>query len=563
MQYEVLPAEPEAAQALGAACGVAATVGQVLLHRGLREPEAARDFLSARLAGLTPPATMADREIAAERLARAVRARERITVFGDYDVDGTTSAVILADVLEVLGGTVSVLVANRFEGGYGFSEQALDKVLLTRPGLIVTCDCGSSDHERIERAKAAGVDVIVIDHHLVPEATLPALAFLNPQRPECRFPYKGLSSVGLVLSVSAALRKALGAALDLRRWLDLVALGTIADAVPLREDNRRLVKAGLTLIASPHGRPGVAALCELARLRPGGHVSGADVAFRLVPRLNAPGRLADQSLTLALLRSRTLSEARTLAAEIEQLNERRKALQRGFVADAIGQVLEVYGGEPDHGIVAAARGWHRGVVGIVAARLVERFRVPALVAAVEGDTAHGSGRTPKGFALYDAVARCRPLLTKFGGHQAAVGFSLPPARLDELRAAFADSAPAADVAACASTGVAVDACLDGSVFDLPPASEMALLEPLGHGNDAPLFVIPDAVVRGRKIVGEDHLRLNLRIRDQSVVALGIDLGARAGEVRAGMNVRVVGTLKPDGWRGGDALEMRVLDFGAA
>jgi single-stranded-DNA-specific exonuclease len=208
--FELSRADPDAARELGRACGVGAATAQVLLNRGFADEGSAREFLTPRLAGLTSPDGMADRQIAADRLASAVRAGERIAIFGDYDVDGTTSAAILADVLEALGGQVSALVASRFDGGYGFGDRALARCLETGAGLIVTCDCGSSDHERIAEARRRGVDVVVVDHHLVPAEPLPALAFLNPHRPDCGFPYKGLASAGLALSVGAAVRAAMG-----------------------------------------------------------------------------------------------------------------------------------------------------------------------------------------------------------------------------------------------------------------------------------------------------------------------------------------------------------------
>ncbi|MDQ3035779.1 MAG: DHH family phosphoesterase, partial [Myxococcota bacterium] len=243
--WELLPGDPSAASELGSALGVSPSIAQVLLHRGLGELSRAKEYLDPRLAGLTSPDAMVDREAAADRLARAIRCRERIAIFGDYDVDGTTSTAILAEAIEAMGGEVVALVASRFAGGYGFSAPALERVRATGAKLLVTCDCGSSDHERVEAARRAGIDVIVVDHHLVPTEPLPVIAFLNPHRPECGFPYKGLASAGLALSLAAAVRAQLGAKLDLRELLDLVALGTIADVAPLDGDNRRLVRAGL------------------------------------------------------------------------------------------------------------------------------------------------------------------------------------------------------------------------------------------------------------------------------------------------------------------------------
>lgn len=551
----IRPGDLAAARALGEACGVSASAAQVMIHRGVTEVEQGRDYLSPRLSGLTPPDAMADREVAAERLARAARAGERVAIFGDYDVDGTTSAAILGDILERLGADVRVLVANRFEGGYGFSAPALERALATGATLIVTTDCGSSDHARVADANKRGVDVIVVDHHLVPDEPLPALAFLNPHRPECGFPYKGLCSAGLALSVGAAVRAAVGTPLDLRPWLDLVALGTIADVAPLDGDNRRLVKAGLLRVASPKARPGIMALREAARIRPGTPIGGIDVAFRLAPRLNAAGRLGDPEVTLNLLRATSLQEARALAARIEEINQERREIQERITLEAIEQVESVYGDAVEGGVVAAAEGWHRGVVGIVAARLVDRFDAPAVVIAIDDGVGHGSCRTPDGFSIYDAVAACRQHLTKFGGHAAAAGLSLPAARLEAFRADFDDTCRTMRAALPPLDATPWVDVVVGGGYPLPTSRELAALEPVGEGNPEPVFLLEGADVRRVDVVGQGHLKLALTAGGRPLTAFGWEMGDLAGQV--GSRVDIFGSLRPDSWRGGDAIELRI------
>src|SRR6478609_2336008 len=299
------------ARELALGLGVSVTLAELLERRGHQDLEATRRFLNPRLSELTLPDGMIDRTLAAERLARAIRAGELIAVFGDYDCDGMTSAAIVTEVIEALGGRAVTFIASRFEGGYGVSAAAVDRVLASGARLLVTCDCGSSDHVSLARLRGAGVDCVVIDHHLVPEEALPAVAFLNPHRPECGFPYKGLASCGLALSIGAALRSALGRELDLRRWLDLVAIGTIADVAPLDGDNRALVRAGLGVLAT-FARPGLRALAGYAKIEGGSPLSARDVAFRIAPRLNAPGRLGAPDLALQLLLARSESEASDL-----------------------------------------------------------------------------------------------------------------------------------------------------------------------------------------------------------------------------------------------------------
>ena len=548
--YLVRESDARAAEDLAHACGLGSAAARVLLQRGLKTAEDARAFLDPKLGMLSDPEPMADRDLAADRIARAVRAGERIAVFGDYDVDGTTSAALLSDVVRRLGGIVHTFVANRFEGGYGFSDPALERCLRVEPDLIITCDVGSSDHARIERAMTRGIDVIVVDHHLVPDEPLPALAFLNPHRPDCGFAYKGMCSAGLVFSLSAAIRKALGADLDLRPWLDLVALGTVADVAPLDGDNRVLVRAGLRLLTSRKARPGIAALRGVAKLRAGGALGAMEVAFRLAPRLNAPGRLGDPAIVVELLLEQDARKAAALAAQIEELNESRKAIERATTESAAAQVLERWGGRPEHGVVVAGTGWHRGVVGISAARLVDRFDVPAIVVALDGDRGHGSARTPDGIHLYDAIAQCSQHLERFGGHAAAAGVTVDPAHLEAFGEAFAQVTPRPDAR---TTPPTVDVELDEDAA-LPSVEDLMRLEPLGEANAQPVFALKHAIVEDASVVSDgQHLKLRLRHGRRIVTAFGRDMANRVDDL--GARVTAIGYLRPDLWRGGDNLEL--------
>jgi single-stranded-DNA-specific exonuclease len=558
--YRVRNCDPLAARELARALKLAPALTQVLLHRGYADEPSAREFLSCRLAGLTQPDHMADRSLAADRIARAIRARERIAVFGDYDVDGTTSAVILSDILEQLGGDVSVAVGNRWLGGYGLSEPALERVLATKPSLLITCDCGSSDHERIEMAMRRGVDVIVVDHHLVPEQTLPALAFLNPHRAECGFAYKGLASAGLVLSLGAAVRAVLRSSLDLRSYLDLVALGTIADVAPLDGDNRRLVRAGLARLAAEDVRPGIIALRELAKLRRG-PLSAVDVAFRLTPRLNAAGRMADPTLTLDLLRARDIYQARQAAMRVEQCNDERKSTEKRVTEEAYAQVIALYGETPTCGVVLASESFHRGVVGITAARVVDRFGVPAIVIALEGEHGHASARAPAGYPLYTAIAACSESLVRFGGHDAAAGATIAVDKVADFRAHFSGVSTQLLAQGDALERVRViDVALDADHFEVPSAADITQLEPLGAANAEPIFLVPEARVLESGVVGGEHLKLELRVGARTLRAFGYDMAAAS--IAPGASVRAIGHLRPDTWLGGDSVELRLLEVEA-
>ncbi len=539
------------AQALSRALGISVTVASWLDRLGHVEPESTRRFLNPRLAELTAPDAMLDRKAAAERIARAVRDKQRIVVFGDYDCDGMTSAAIFTEALRALGGEVTPVLASRFDGGYGFSGAALSRVLALRPELLVTCDCGSSDHAQLEKLGPLGVDAVVVDHHLVPEQPLPVMAFLNPHRPGCGFPYKGLASCGLALSVLAAVRAELGRALDLRPLLDLVAIGTIADVAPLDGDNRALVRAGLKVLSEAR-RPGVRALLELAKIEPGTALCAEDVAFRIAPRLNAPGRLGAPDLAVQLLLSPTLDAAHGVAAEVEQKQLERRAVQERMLEEALAEV-EREGYRDKAAIVIGREGWNHGIVGIVAGRLAGELGKPVVVIGFEEGVGRGSVRGPKGSRLHDAVSACAPLLRRFGGHQAAAGLEVALDLLDPLRAAFE--------AACAAQP-ALDAVDETPRVRLAPGdalarvlSDLSQLEPCGENNPAPALALVGRVVSAREVTG-GHLKLELSLDNgERLGGFGIGMGARAATLSG--DIAVAGKLRPDRYRGGNAIELKL------
>lgn len=527
------------------------TIAAHLERLGIR-PEASSRFLDPRLAHLSRPDDMADRQVVAERLAAAIRAKSTIVVFGDYDCDGMTSAAILADVIEELGGRVRCLLASRFAGGYGVSKAAVERIIDERPALLVTCDCGSSDHEALRQVTSAGIDVIVIDHHLVPDEPLPALAFLNPHRPDCGFAFKGLASCGLVLSVAAALRTVLSMQLDVRRWLDLVAVGSIADVAPLSGDNRALVRAGLATLQRGQ-RPGLAALMDVIGIDRHYPLTAEDVAFRIAPRLNAPGRLQDPDVALWLLREKSIERARDLADEIEHLCRKRRSEQARIQSEAEEQMN---GSAVDKAtVVVGSERWNHGIVGIVAGRLAEQTGKPTVVVGFDGDVGTGSVRGPDGFPLYDALSLCQPHLVRFGGHQAAAGVTVRKDSFEAFQRAFEEACKQRFDYQKPEPPAPLD--VDGS-DDLPTIlQDLYLLEPCGEGNPLPELRVAGRVLSCRSVKG-DHLKLELELPSGSRLSgFGPGLGHQASV--SGW-VQVVGRLRPDRYRGGDAVEILVHRF---
>jgi single-stranded-DNA-specific exonuclease len=551
--FEGFPAPASVrAQALSRALGISVTVASWLDRLGHAEAEATRRFLNPRLAELTPPDAMLDRKAAAERIARAVKLQQRIVVFGDYDCDGMTSAAIFTEALRALGGQVTPVLASRFEGGYGLSQAALARVLGHQPHLLVTCDCGSSDHASLQQLGPHGVDVVVVDHHLVPEQPLPALAFLNPHRPGCGFPYKGLASCGLALSVLAAVRAELGRALDLRPLLDLVAIGTIADVAPLDRDNRALVRAGLKVLGEAR-RPGVRALLELADIEPGQPLRAEDVAFRIAPRLNAPGRLGAPDLAVELLLASSLDTARALAAEIEQRQLERRAVQQRILEEALAEV-EREGYRERAAVVLGREGWNHGIVGIVAGRLASELGKPVVVIGFENGVGRGSVRGPQGARLHDAVSACSSLLRRFGGHQAAAGLEIESEQLAALRGAFETACAGQAPGPCRSDEQPCTRLARGDSLARVYA-ELGQLEPCGESNPSPALALVARVVSAREVTG-GHLKLELALDSgERLSAFGIAMGSRAQSLSG--EVAVSGRLRPDRYRGGGAIELKL------
>ncbi|MFZ5889578.1 MAG: single-stranded-DNA-specific exonuclease RecJ [Myxococcota bacterium] len=564
---ELPPRAGAAAAALATRLGRSLTICDWLAQRGFSEPSSIERFLNPKLSELTLPDAMRDRVAAADRLARAIRAGERIVVFGDYDCDGMTATAILTEILRALGGVVTPLLASRFDGGYGLSRAALERVLAAQPNIVVTCDCGSSDHESLRELARLQVDCIVVDHHLVPEEPLPALAFLNPNRPDCGFAYKGLASCGLVLSLGAALRTTLNQKLDLRNWLDLVAIGTIADVAPLDGDNRALVRAGLRALAEPK-RPGLVALMQLAKLEGGAQLSSEDISFRIAPRLNAPGRLGSALPSLELMLARDNNSAELLAAQLEQASVERKAQQEQIQNEAIAEI-EREGYAERAAIVLGREGWNHGIVGIVAGRLSERFRKPVVVFGFHHGHGRGSVRGPVGARLHDALSRCASLVIRFGGHQAAAGVELEVARLPAFREAFEAAIVSAGSAGACQSESKVQSNphssalppLDNALWLAPnddPSrvfNDLSELEPCGLKNPSPSLLVEAKLVLAREVTG-GHLKLELEVgRGRRLSGFGVNLGQRASSL--GERVLVGGRLRRDRYRGGDAVELFV------
>ena len=543
--------------ALAAAARIRPLTARLLVARGIAEADLAARFLDPRLANMRPPEGMADLPRAVERLVAALAAGETIGVFGDYDVDGVTTAAILTSALRAFGGKVVARAASR-HAGYGLGVDDVARFAEAGCRVLVTGDCGTSDHDALQAARSRGIDAIVIDHHELPEGETAAYALVNSRRPDDTFPFKGLASCGVAFYLAAALRTRLGAAFDPRDLLDLVALGTIADLVPLVAENRILVAAGLRHLTA-RKRPGLAALARRAELEDG-RITAHDAAFRLTPRLNAAGRLGEAQLALDLLLA-SEADAERLAGELDDQNTERQRVQELVWKEALAMATAQVEEDGAAALVVGAEGWHAGVVGIIAARLVDRFGRPAIAIGFRDGEGRGSARTVPGVNLFDALAACSQHLTKFGGHAGAAGMSVAIANLDAFRAAFVAEAARQLGAVRPSSAVTVDAEVTLRDLDLGFAEELARLAPFGVANREPLFALSGVTASATRVVGKDHLQLTLA--HGGAMGEAIAFGFADADPGPGARVDLAATAELDTFRGLTRVRLKVAKLARA
>ncbi len=511
----------------------------LLRRRGLGDPTQLPRALEPRLKDLRRPVEMAGFSEALELLDRARRDGSRVGIFGDYDVDGVTTTAILASFLEDVGLEVVSRVARR-DTGYGFSVGDAQALQQAGAQVVLTGDCGTSDHEALGHLQKAQIPTVVIDHHQVPESMPPAHALINPHQSGCRFPFKGLCSAGVAFYLCAALRTKVvaggGQAPDPRRLLDLVALATVCDMVPLREENRVLARHGLARLGQRQ-RPGLRALLRVAGVDALATVTEDTVGFKLGPRLNAPGRLGPADPALQLLRARTDLEARAMADQVDALNVRRQDHTKKVVAEALALCAADPKLEQRAGLVVAREGWLPGVVGIAANGVVEHHGRPALVIAIDKESgeARGSVRSTGGVDVRAALAACRDLLDRFGGHREAAGVSLRAERVEALVEAF-DEAVRRQVGRLGPQTVRVhDGGLRLDQVTSRFVSAVVRLGPYGVGFERPVFVVDDVEVIEARVLKEKHLRLVVeqgKARQECIAFgwahLGVERGDRVG-----------------------------------
>ncbi len=569
-RWQARPGDDRAAAAIQQRLGVPDLVARLLVQRGVLPDEAERFLLPRLRDSLPEPYSLRDMEPAAERLARAIRNEEAVAVFGDYDVDGATSAALLQRFFRALGRPLRVYIPDRLREGYGPNPAALQGLAGEGVRLLVTVDCGTTAHEALAAGHAAGLEVLVVDHHVAETALPEALAIVNPNRLDDDSGAGSLAAVGVLFLLLIAVNRALRRAGHfesgreeprLMDWLDLVALGTVADVAPLTGLNRALVAQGLKVLER-RGNAGLAALLKVSGQPE--RLSAGSLAFQLGPRVNAGGRVGRADLGATLLASDDPVASEPLAQELDRLNRERQEIEAAVQAQAVAAVES--GPPPEGMIVVAAEGWHPGVIGIVASRLRERFGLPALVIALEEGLGKGSGRSVSGLDLGALVLRAKAegLLVNGGGHRMAAGLTVAEAALPDLTA-FLQEHAAKDLTKIGyRPTLQVDAVISGRGATAELVEGCQSLAPFGVGNPQPRFALSALRLASVEVMAERHLRLRAEsdgaanLRAVCFRAFDGPLGEALLAAR-GRRLHLAGRLERDAWRGGDAVQLILED----
>jgi single-stranded-DNA-specific exonuclease len=534
-------------------------LARLLVLRGIDEPEAAQRFLHPSLDQLHDPFLMADMAVAIARLRRAIERQEKVLIYGDYDVDGAMAVVVLLAALRSLGAKVEAYIPHRLTDGYGMRASVIEQAVTEGYGVVVSVDTGIREHQVIARARELGIDCIVTDHHLPQDQLPPACAILNPRRPDCAYPDKNLAGVGVAFKLVQGL---LGSKLSeglTKSYLKIVAIGTIADVVPLVGENRVIAHFGLAGLQHPV-RPGLTALLSVAGLE-GRSVSAGDVAFRIAPRLNAAGRMEHAREVIELLTTSDGPKARAIAERVEGLNRERQQVED----EVLGEIMKQMELQPEmagrFSLVFAGEGWHRGVIGIVAQRVVERTHRPTLVISLENGVGHGSGRSTAKLHLLNALTGASNLFERYGGHAQAAGFTLRAERIGELERQLENHTRSLLKLQDLEPVLSVDAEINLKDIDWKFREAVRKLEPFGCGNSTPIFATQDLrLVSPPRVLEEKHLKLMVSDGRKSFEALGWGQAAQAVGLGLGQRLDLAFSLDENVFQDLITLQLIIKDF---
>lgn len=559
--WSIKKENPKLREKLSKILQVSPITAQILINRGIENEAEASLFLNSTLFDLPSPYLMKGMDKAVERIKKALDNREKIAIYGDYDVDGVTSTALFYTFMKGLGADIAYYNPDRMKEGYGVNAEAVRKLAGDGVTLIISGDCGITAVKEVEEARSLGVDFIVTDHHKPPEELPNAVSILNPQLSDCKYPGKGITGVGVVFNLVIALRRALREdgffgkeEPNLAEYLDLVALGTVADCAPLMDVNRIFVREGIKRMENPK-RIGILALKEASSIN--GGITSYDLGFKLGPRINASGRLSSAAKAVELFISEDIEDAREIAKALSKENSNRQNMEGEILKQALAQVESGEGVLRENSIVLASRGWHPGIIGIVASRIVERYERPVIMIAVdEGGTGKGSGRSVKGVNIYAALSECRDLLLQFGGHEQAAGLSIREDSIEKLRDLFERAI--SDLGADYTATLDIDCAVSLEEVTETLISELGQLEPYGIGNPEPVLLAESVEVVSKRVFKDKHIGLKVRQGGKPIDAVWFNAGEGADIAD---RIDLVFTPEFNVWNGKKEIRLKIWDAG--
>lgn len=539
---------------------ISPVVSRVLVNRGIESESAVKSYLGKNISGVHHPFLLKDAEKAALRIKSAIDLHEKIVIYGDYDVDGITATSILYKFLSELGADVDFYIPNRSDEGYGINMPALGKISAGGASLLITVDCGITAVGEVEFAKTLGLDVIITDHHTCKDELPRAYALINPKQPECTYPFKDLAGIGVAFKLILAIALTLGknAREYFDKYIDIVAVGTVADVVSLTDENRIFVANGIKKIQNTDN-PGLRALFSTAQItnRP---VNTGVISFSVAPRINAAGRVGSANTAVELLVTDSAQRAGEIALALEAENKKRQQTETEILKDALQMISEMEDAEKKHVFVLAKKDWHHGVIGIVASRLVDRFHKPAILISLKDNIGKGSGRSIKGFNLFNALTHCSDILLKYGGHELAAGLGLNYADIDEfdrqINKYAAEVMNPEDSIPC----ICIDGELVPSALTIENANALSMLEPFGMGNPQPIFSLCGAQLTAERTMTEGkHCKLTVIKNGKAFNFIGFGMGSLTEHFVVGNRIDLAFTMGINVFRGERTLQLIIKD----
>lgn len=555
-KWELINVDESKAEKIEKQFNVGKLVARALATKNLKSDEEIEVFLSPRRGDFHDPFLMPDMEKAVDRVVKAIQNKEKVTIFGDYDVDGITSSSILHRFLKECGLETKIYIPNRISEGYGLNEEAIRKIANEKTTLIITVDCGITGNKEVKLAKSLGIDTVITDHHEPAEELPKAVAVVDCKRKDNKYPFNGLAGCGVAFKLTQGISQRLGILEEKSlKYLDIVCVGTISDIVPLEDENRTISKLGLRLLNQTKN-PGLKALLESTGYK---KIDSTAVSFGLAPRINACGRMGHEDEALKLFLTDNLQEARELTSKLNEYNTKRQEIEKDIFSKA-QEMLKDENEQKLPCIVLGGENWHHGVIGIVSSKITDMYSKPSLLLCFEGEESKGSGRSVPGFDLHEALENCKEHIKQFGGHSMAVGLTIETNKFANLKNALEEYATKMKVADIVPV-VKVDQKIGLTDVMIKDIKELELLEPYGEANKMPIFQINNVRIESIRTLSEGkHLKLTVKDEHKIIDCIGFNLGNLASEYPIGSKIDLIGSLEINEFRGIENIQINLKDI---